>query len=203
MYVWYVLDTYTYNTLIFIIIPSEHCWISMELKSDFQERRGPLRNMRRKNPSRFPICTKLSAKEAKAAFASFKPTLTGFGKREGFFRRMFRRGPNLDRKNQKIIKTSNQKLKKYCWTCKKYFFSFFGKPSVGQTIGNVIKRYCYSVFDTSVNIMSILGDLGLLLKFSLSSFVVPGSAPSKSNSAHQCVLVKHIKGSLGLISVYM
>ena len=31
--------------------------------------------------------------------------------------------------------------------------------------------------------MSILGDLVQLLKFSLSSFVVPGSAPSKSNSA--------------------
>ena len=35
--------------------------------------------------------------------------------------------------------------------------------------------------------MSILGDLGHLLKFSLSSFVVPGSAPSKSNSARVCL----------------
>ena len=35
--------------------------------------------------------------------------------------------------------------------------------------------------------MSILGDLGLLLKFSLSSFVVPGSAPSKSNSARTSI----------------
>ena len=74
----------------------ENCWISMELKSDFQERRGPLRNMRRKTSSRFPICTKHSAKEANAAFASFKPTLTGIGKREEVFRRMFRGGPNLD-----------------------------------------------------------------------------------------------------------
>ena len=54
---------------------------------------GPLRNMRRKTSSRFPICTKLSAKEAKAAFASFKPTLTGIGKWKEVFRRMFRRGP--------------------------------------------------------------------------------------------------------------
>ena len=37
--------------------------------------------------------------------------------------------------------------------------------------------------------MSILGDLGHLLKFSLSSFVVPGSAPSKSNSAHDIYCV--------------
>ena len=54
---------------------------------------GPLRNMRRKTVSRFSICTKLSAKEAKAAFASFKPTLTGIGKREKVFRHMFRREP--------------------------------------------------------------------------------------------------------------
>ena len=52
-----------------------------------------------------------SAKEASSTedVASFKLTLTGIGKREGFFRRMFRRGPNLDRKKSKIIKTSNQK----------------------------------------------------------------------------------------------
>ena len=84
----------------------------MELKNDIEERRGPLRNMRRKNPSLFPICTKLSAKEANAAFASFKdfkPTLTGIEKREGFFRRMFRGGPNWIEKNLNIIKTSNQK----------------------------------------------------------------------------------------------
>ena len=62
----------------------------------FQSKLGPPRNMRRKNPSRFPICTKLSAKEATESVASFKPTLVGIGEREEVFRRMFRGGPNLD-----------------------------------------------------------------------------------------------------------
>ena len=59
--------------------------------------------MRRKNPSRFPISVKvgLHVKEARDSFASFALSFVQIGKREGFFRRMFRRGPNLDRKNQK------------------------------------------------------------------------------------------------------
>ena len=69
--------------------------------------------MRRKTSSRFPICTKLSAKEAKAAFASFKPTLTEIGKREEVFRRMFRRpgrGTAIGRKNHKNVKSKIKKV---------------------------------------------------------------------------------------------
>ena len=67
--------------------------------------------MRRKNPSRFPICTKLSAKEASPGLASFKPTLTEIGKREGFFRRMFRGDPiwiEIE-KNHKNVKSKIKK----------------------------------------------------------------------------------------------
>ena len=79
----------------------------------FQTKLGPPRNMRRKNPSRFPIPVKVGLKEANAAFASFTLSFVQIGKREEVFRRMFRRGPTIGRKNQKIIKTSHQKLKKY------------------------------------------------------------------------------------------
>ena len=53
--------------------------------------------------------------------------------------------------------------------------------------------------------MSILGDLVQLLKFSLSSFVVPGSAPSKSNSAHRstAVHVARYGGSPVHVRAYM
>ena len=78
----------------------------------FRSKLGPLRNMRRKNPSRFPIPVKVGLKEANAAFASFALSFVQIGKREEVFRRMFRRGTTIGRKNQKIIKTSNQKLKK-------------------------------------------------------------------------------------------
>ena len=65
-----------------------HFWFDVFMIFDFfRSKLGPLRNMRRKNPSRFPICTKLSAKEASPGLASFKPTLTGIGKREEVFRR--------------------------------------------------------------------------------------------------------------------
>ena len=59
----------------------------------FQSKLGPLRNMRRKNPSRFPIPVKVGLKEAKDSFASFALSFVQIGKREGFFRRMFRGGP--------------------------------------------------------------------------------------------------------------
>ena len=59
----------------------------------FRSKLGPLRNMRRKNPSRFPIPVKVGLKEANAAFASFALSFVQIGKREGFFRRMFRGGP--------------------------------------------------------------------------------------------------------------
>ena len=59
----------------------------------FQTKLGPPRNMRRKNPSRFPIPVKVGLKEAKDSFASFALSFVQIGKREGFFRRMFRRGP--------------------------------------------------------------------------------------------------------------
>ena len=36
----------------------------MELKNDIEERRGPLRNMRRKTSFRFPILVKVGLKEA-------------------------------------------------------------------------------------------------------------------------------------------
>ena len=49
--------------------------------------------MRRKNPSRFPIPVKVGLKEAKDSFASFALSFVQIGKREGFFRRMFRGGP--------------------------------------------------------------------------------------------------------------
>ena len=51
-------------------------------------------------------------KKRDRGLASFKPTLTGIGRREGFFRRMFRGGPNLDRKKSKIIKNVKSKMKK-------------------------------------------------------------------------------------------
>ena len=59
----------------------------------FRSKLGPPRNMRRKNPSRFPIPVKVGLKEANAAFASFALSFVQIGKREGFFRRMFRGGP--------------------------------------------------------------------------------------------------------------
>ena len=59
----------------------------------FRFKLGPLRNMRRKNPFRFPIPVKVGLKEAKAAFASFALSFVHIKIREGFFRRMFRRGP--------------------------------------------------------------------------------------------------------------
>ena len=96
----------------------------------FQSKLGPPRNMRRKTSSRFPILVKVGLKEANAAFASFALSFVQIEKREGFFRRMFRGGPNLDRKikNHKNVKS---KMKKNIgWTCKKYIFSFIGKPSV-------------------------------------------------------------------------
>jgi len=68
--------------------------------------------MRRKTSSRFPIPVKVGLKEATAAVASFALSFVQIGKREEVFRRMFRRGTAIGRKNQKIIKTSNQKLKK-------------------------------------------------------------------------------------------
>ena len=78
----------------------------------------------------FRFARNFNAKEVKAAFASFKPTLTGIVKREGFFRRMFRGGPNLDRKKSKIIKTSNQKKKKILvGRVKIYFFVFWQTKS--------------------------------------------------------------------------
>ena len=85
--------------------------------------------MRRKTSSRFPICTKLSAKEASPGLASFKPTLTGIGKREGFFRRMFRRGPNLDRKIQNHKNAKSKMKKNIGWTCKNIFFRFWQTKS--------------------------------------------------------------------------
>ena len=45
--------------------------------------------------------------------------------------------------------------------------------------------------------MSILGEFGQLLKFSLFSFVVPGSAPSKSNSAHYIHTHTHTYNTYG------
>ena len=59
----------------------------------FQSKLGPLRNMRRKNPSRFSIPVKVGLKEATDSVASFALSFVQIGKREGFFRRMFRRGP--------------------------------------------------------------------------------------------------------------
>ena len=64
----------------------------------FRSKLGPLRNMRRRNPSRFPNPVKVGLKEANAAFASFALSFVQIGKRihgkrEGFFRRMFRGGP--------------------------------------------------------------------------------------------------------------
>ena len=59
----------------------------------FQSKLGPLRNMRRKNPSRFPNPVKVGLKEAKPGFASFALSFVQIGKREEVFRRMFRRGP--------------------------------------------------------------------------------------------------------------
>ena len=59
----------------------------------FRSKLGPLRNMRRKNPSRFPIPVKVGLKEAKAALASFALSFVQIGKREEVFRRMFRGGP--------------------------------------------------------------------------------------------------------------
>ena len=54
---------------------------------------SPLRNMRRKNPSRFPIPVKVGLKEANPGFASFALIFVQIEKREEVFRRMFRRGP--------------------------------------------------------------------------------------------------------------
>ena len=59
----------------------------------FQSKLGPLRNMRRKNPSRFPIPVKVGLKEATAAVASLALSFVQIGKREEVFRRMFRGGP--------------------------------------------------------------------------------------------------------------
>ena len=104
---------------------------------------------------RFPIPVKVGLKEAKAAFASFALSFVQIEKRETVFHLMFRRGPTIQtcstgtvhvgRKNEKIIKTSNQKSEKkksIGWTCKKCIFSFFGKPSVRDRLlytGNVVK----------------------------------------------------------------
>ena len=59
----------------------------------FQTKLGPPRNMRRKNPSRFPIPVKVGLKEATDSVASFTLSFVQIGKWEGFFRRMFRGGP--------------------------------------------------------------------------------------------------------------
>ena len=53
----------------------------------------PLRNMRRKTSSRFPIPAKVVLKEAsRAGLASFALSFVQIEKREEVFRRMFRRG---------------------------------------------------------------------------------------------------------------
>ena len=63
----------------------------------FRFKLGPLRNMRRKNPSRFPNPVKVGLKEANPpGLASFALSFVQIGKREEVFRRMFRGGPNLD-----------------------------------------------------------------------------------------------------------
>ena len=67
----------------------------------FQSKLGPPRNMRRKNPSRFPIPVKVGLKEANAAFASFALSFVQIGKREEVFRRMFPGDPVWIEKNQK------------------------------------------------------------------------------------------------------
>ena len=54
---------------------------------------SPVRNMRRKNPSRFPIPVKVGLKEASPGLASFALSFVQIGKREEVFRRMFRGGP--------------------------------------------------------------------------------------------------------------
>ena len=59
----------------------------------FQSKLGPPRNMRRKNPSRFPIPVKVGLKEASPGLASFALSFVQIGKREEVFRRMFRGGP--------------------------------------------------------------------------------------------------------------
>ena len=79
--------------------------------------------MRRKTSSRFPIPVKVGLKEANAAFVSFALSFVQIGKWEQ---------GTWDRKKSKIKKTyKKSKMKKSIgWTCKKYIFSFFGKPSV-------------------------------------------------------------------------
>ena len=47
---------------------------------------GPLRNMRRKTSSRFPIPGKVGLKEASPGLAFFALSFVQIGKREGFFR---------------------------------------------------------------------------------------------------------------------
>ena len=80
--------------------------------------------MRRKNPSRFPICTKLSAKEATESVASFKPTLTPH----------VSQGTHLDRKKSKIIKTSKQKKKKVLVGRVKNIFVYFPANQVSDRL---------------------------------------------------------------------
>ena len=86
--------------------------------------------MRRKTSSRFPICTKLSGR-----LASFKPTLTGIGKREEVFRRML--GHNWTKKSKNHKKVKSKMKKKYCWTCENIFFRF----SANQVSDTNRKRY--------------------------------------------------------------
>ena len=66
----------------------------------FRSKLGPLRNMRRKNPSRFPIPVKVGLKEATYSVASFALSFV-LGKREEVFRRMFPGDPVWIEKNQK------------------------------------------------------------------------------------------------------